>query len=110
MLFTTLCTGWILKKHTRKLFFAQQRQKPQIGGEIPINPPSLPLEGPYLPLRKAQFAGRRGFMLGEGDSCWEKGIHAGEKKLEVSRLPRASPVPGLPAAVAMEGEPATPLF
>ena len=27
MLFTTLCTGWILKKHAKKLTFAHQSQK-----------------------------------------------------------------------------------
>ena len=51
MLFTTLCTGWILKKRTRKYSFAQKHKNPNIGETKTINPPSLPLEGPYLPPR-----------------------------------------------------------
>ena len=30
--FTTFCTGWILKKRTRKLIFAQQYQTSEIYG------------------------------------------------------------------------------
>ncbi len=57
-LFITLCTGWILKARTRKTLFAQTYQKPQNleKKNILINPPSLPLEGPYSPLRRALFA------------------------------------------------------
>ena len=38
-LFTTLCTGWILKKRTIKIVFAQHRQKPKIGEQIPLFAP-----------------------------------------------------------------------
>ncbi len=50
MLFTTLCTGWILKARTRKIVFAQTCQTSENWEQIPISPPLTPLEGPYLPL------------------------------------------------------------
>ena len=51
-LFTTLCTGWILKKRTKKIAFAQHYQKSK---NCKRNDQS-PFKGPYLPLRRALFA------------------------------------------------------
>ncbi len=50
MLFTTRCTGWILKKRTRKLVFLQQCQQKIIGETnsvniFPLTPDQPPLKG-----------------------------------------------------------------
>ncbi len=49
MLFTTLCTGWILKKRARKIVFAQKCANPKIGEKNvyipPLTPDQPPLKG-----------------------------------------------------------------
>ena len=49
MLFTTLCTGWILKKNTRNLIVAQKTSKN-------IKNWGNPDQSPLTPLRRALFA------------------------------------------------------
>ena len=39
MLFTTLCTGWILKARTRQIFFSTKCQKSEIGEKSVYIPP-----------------------------------------------------------------------
>ncbi len=65
MLFTTLCTGWILKKRTIKLVFAQKCQKSKIGKKSRLIPP---LKGPIGPFKGpsplSAYAGPYVFTLG----------------------------------------------
>ncbi len=64
ILFQKVASGYLLhfvqdgsSKHAlENLFLRNNVTHLKIGEKIPINPPSLPLEGPYLPLRRALFA------------------------------------------------------
>ena len=47
MVFITLCTGWILKKRTRKLVVLQKCQKSEIGGKSVYIPPLTPDQPPF---------------------------------------------------------------
>ena len=47
MLFTTLCTGWILKKRARKIVFAQKYPKSENREKITIYSPRTPDQPPF---------------------------------------------------------------